>query len=188
MASIPIVLDLTELLLALGKELKGIPAAKAKARKEILKAVTDLSEAVSQALNVVSIRCGEIILSSNNLPEFRKKLVNSPSFLTQFRLAGVCSTLGNVRAELRTILNAKTFAIGLFSRNRLKNILDQIQKKERDLEEDFDSFFRDLSRRGTTIKKNEIPEIVEYLRECQSRFEEDVKTIRSAMRHVENTL
>jgi hypothetical protein len=188
MPSIPIVSEIAAALKFLPSALKEIPSSQAKARKEILDSVTNLAEAVNQALNVVSVRCGQIILNQNNLTEFRKQLVESPRFLDEFRLTGVCATLGVVRGELRTILNMKRLSLRLFYKKRLESLLAQIQNKERDLEEDFDMFFRDLSRRGSTLKKSEVPEIVQYLRDCQEQFEEDVQTIRSAMRAVENSL
>ncbi|HEX8560864.1 MAG TPA: hypothetical protein VF668_22410 [Pyrinomonadaceae bacterium] len=188
MPTIPIVSEIAEALKALPAALAEVPASQAKARKEVLESVTKLAEAVSQALNVVSVRCGEIILKKDDLKEFREALVRSPSFLNEFRLSGVCDALGNVRAELRTILNMKRFSIRLFYKKRLESLLEQIQYKERDLEEDFDKFFRELSWRAPTLKKTEIPEIIEYLRECRKEFEADAQFIRDAMRQIENTL
>lgn len=188
MASIPIVSELAEAIKILPSAIKELPASEAKARKEILDSVTNLAEAVSQALNVVSVRCGQIILTQDNLTKFKQELVNSPGFLDEFRLKGVCAALGNVRAELRTIMNMKTLSLRLFYKKRLENLLAQIQYKERDLEEDFDTFFRDLSRRAPTLKQRDVPEIVQYLRDCQQEFEQDVQTIRKAMREVENIL
>jgi len=188
MASIPIVSEIAEAIKFLPNALKEIPAEQTKARKEILEAVTDVAEAVSQALNIVSVRCGQIILNQDNLPEFRKQLVDSPLFLNEFRLGGVCHKLGNVRAELRTILNMKRLSLRLFYKKRLESLLKQIQHKERDLEEDFDIFFRELSMRAITLKQSEVPEIVQYLKDCRQEFEQDVQTIRSAMRTIENTL
>ena len=99
-------------------------------------------------------------------------MVNAPMLLNEFRLSGVCSGLGKVRAELRTLLSMQTFSVRLFHKKQLESLLAQIQDKERDLEEDFDRFFRDLSRRGATLTPNEVPEIVQYLRDCQTKFRE----------------
>jgi hypothetical protein len=187
-SSIPIVSDISEAIKALPSALAEIPASEAKARKEILDTVANLAEAVNQALNIVSVRCGQIILKRKNLAEFRQELVDAPIFLDEFRLKGVCAALGNVRAELRTILNMKTLSLRPFYKKRLEKLLDQIQYKERDLEEDFDTFFRDLNRRAPNLKKSEIPSIVQYLRDCQVEFEKDVQVIRGAMREIENIL
>ena len=188
MASIPIVTEIAEAIKFLPNALKELPAEQAKARKEILEAVTDIAEAVSQALNIVSVRCGQIIFHQDNLPEIRRQLLDSPPFLDEFRLKGVCHRLGNVRAELRTILNMKRLSLRLFYKKRLETLLEQIQYKERSLEEDFDIFFRELSLRATTLKQSEVSEIVQYLKDCRQEFEQDVQTIRSAMRTIEDTL
>lgn len=187
MATLPIVSDLLDMIKSVPAALKEIPAKQTDARAKLLDSVTTLGEAVSQALNVVSVRCGSMILAKDDLPEFRQQLVNSPMFLNEFRLSGVCAGLGKVRAELRTLLSMQTFSVGLFRKRQLDSLLAQIQNKERDLEEDFDSFFRDLSFRGATLDAEEVPEIVKYLRECQRRFEDDVKALRSALRKVEST-
>jgi len=188
MASIPIVSDLIDALKSLPAALKEIPAAQTEARSRLLDSVTTLGEAVSQALNVVSVRCGTIILKRENLGEFRQELVNSPSFLNEFRLSGVCAGLGKVRAELRTLLSMQTLAVRLFQKKQLEALLEQIQNKERDLEEDFDRFFRDLSWRGATLTEDEVPEVIQYLRDCRNKFEEDVSELRKALRKVEETV
>ena len=188
MSSIAIVGDLINAINGLPKALKEIPSNQRKARSDILDTVTSLSDAVSQALNVVSTRCGRLILKKNNLKEFKEGLVELPQLLNEFRLNEVCSTLGKVRAELRTILSSKRFSIRLFYRRKLESLLDEIQQKERDLEEDFDELFRDLSRRATRLRKKDVNEIVEFLRESQVEFEDDTKAIRSAMRDIESNI
>lgn len=188
MPSLQVVSLLADTIKMLPSALKEIPAKETKARKEILDSVTSLAEAISQALNIVSVRCGKIILNQSNLTKFREELVNSPHFLDEFRLNGVCATLGSVRAELRTILNMKTFSLRLFHKKQIEDLLAQIQDKERDLEEDFDTFFRNLSINAPTLKKGDVPKTVQYLRDCQQSFEEDVRTIRKAMREIENSL
>ncbi len=188
MASIPIVGELADALKALPKAVKELPASQAKARSEILDAVTSLAEAVAQALNVVNVRCGQIILNQNDLRKFKTLLVHSPEFLNDFRLHGVCAGLGKVRAELRTILSMKRLSIRLFYKKRLERLLEEIQHKERDLEEDFDRFFRDLSKRATRLKRQDVPDVVGYLRDCQNQFEDDAQILRKAMRVVEESL
>jgi len=188
MASIPIVGELADTLAALPKAVKELPANQAKARSEILDAVTSLAEAVAQALNVVTVRCGQIILNQTDLKEFKTLLLHSPQFLDDFRLHGVCAGLGKVRAELRTILSMKRLSIRLFYKKRLERLLEEIQDKERDLEEDFDKFFRDLSGRATKLRRKDVPEVVEYLRDCQNQFEDDAHVLRKAMRAVEESL
>lgn len=188
MATIQIVPELVEVIKALPTALKELSASQAKARSDILTSVTDLAEAVSQAFNVVSVRCGQIILKKDDLADFKKELVESPQFLDEFRLKGVCATLGKVRGELRTSMSMKRLSLRLFYKKKLENLLEQIQNKERDLEEDFDTFFRDLSRRGPNLKKGEMPEIIQYLRDFQAEFESDVQTIRQAMRSIESSL
>jgi len=188
MASIPIVSDLVDAMKALPAALGEVPEKQRKHREEILVAVTTLAEAVSQALNLVTTRCGKLILESDDLKALRKELVSAPNLLGDFRLGGVCTGLGKVRAELRTILSLKGFSLRLFQRKQLERLLDQIQHKERDLEEDFDVFLRELSKRGAALKIQEVPELITYLRDCQAQFEDDVRVIRQGMRSLENSL
>ncbi|OGB26651.1 MAG: hypothetical protein A3I66_03665 [Burkholderiales bacterium RIFCSPLOWO2_02_FULL_57_36] len=188
MASIPIVSDLVDTMTALPAALLEIPEKQRKHREEILIAVTTLAEAVSQALNVVTARCGRLILQSGDLKQLKNQLVEAPLLLDDFRLNGVCTGLGKVRAELRTVLSLKGFSIRLFQRKQLERLLEQIQYKERDLEEDFDVFLRELSNRAPTLTKAGIPELNSYLRDCQAQFEEDVRVIRKAMRTLESRI
>lgn len=188
MASIPIVSDLVDAMKALPIALREIPEKQRKHREEILVAVTMLAEAVSQALNVVTTRCGKLILKSKDLKALKQDLVSAPDLLADFRLNGVCTALGNVRAELRTILSLKGLSLRLFQRKQLERLLDQIQNKERDLEEDFDVFLRELSKKGATLKARDVSELVAYLRDSQEQFEDDVRMIRQGMRTLENSL
>ena len=64
MASIPIVSDLVDMLKSLPAALAEIPAKQVEARERLLDSVTTLGETVSQALNVVSVRCGSIVLQA----------------------------------------------------------------------------------------------------------------------------
>jgi hypothetical protein len=127
-----------------------------------------------------------MILEQNDLNMLKQGLVNTPMLLNDFRLHGVCSALGKVRAELYTVLSMKRLSIGLFQRKKLEKLLAEIQNKERDLEEDFDYVFRDLSCRAGTLKRTDVSELVRYLRNCQMEFEADVRTIREGMRQLEN--
>jgi hypothetical protein len=187
MVSIPIVSDLLDALTSLPAALAEIPAKQTEARERLLDSVTTLGEAVSQALNVVSVRCGSMVLKKDDLNAFRQEMVNAPILLNEFRLRGVCAGLGKVRAELRTLLSMQTLSVQVFHKKQLEGLLAQIQDKERDLEEDFDRFLRDLSRRGSTLEPKEIPDIVQYVRDCQTRFESDVTVIRQALRKVEHS-
>ena len=173
---------------ALPAALAEIPANQRAARTSIISAVTALSEAVSQALNIVTLRCGELILIKHDLRRFRSGLVASPSFLDGFRLHGVCDGLAAARADLRTVLSMRRLSLRLFTTSQLQSLLDEIQYKERDLEEDFDKFFRDVSRRGATLKREEVAEVVKYLGDCQREFEIDAATIRAATRQLENVV
>lgn len=188
MASIPIVSDLVDTMKALPAALAEIPEKQRKHREEVLVAVTTLAEAVSQALNVVTARCSRMILESGDIKTLKKELASSPLLLNDFRLNGVCTGLGKVRTELRTILSLKGLSLRLFQRKQLERLLEQIQYKERDLEEDFDVFLRELSNRAPKLTKSEVPGLVTYLRDCQGQFEDDVRVIRQAMRSLENSL
>lgn len=188
MPSIPIISELADILKLLPTAAKEIPAQHSKARADLIESVTTLAEAVSQALNVVASRCGRMALHKNDLDELKRLMVDSPQLLNDFRLNGVCTALSKVRADLRTILDMKTFSIRLFYKKRLEVLLEQVQNKERSLEEDFDVFFRDLSMRAASVTESEVPEIIQYLRDCQLQFEEDNRILRHAMRKVENSI
>jgi hypothetical protein len=86
-----------------------------------------------------------MILESGKLNDLKLALVEAPAFLDDFRLNGVCTGLGKVRAELRTVLSLKGLSIRLFQRKQLECLLEQILRTERDLEEQFDVFLRELS-------------------------------------------
>jgi len=188
MPTIPLVSELSDVLKGLPEAIKQVPAEQKSAREEIIQSLYDLSDAVSQALNVVSVRCGQIISARDDFPRFRTGLIELPQLLNEFHIAGVCAGLGRVRIELRTVLNIKGLSIKLFYRKRLETLLEYIQYKERDLEEDFQTFFRDLSSRASMMERHEIPELVQYLRDCQGSFEDDARMIRAALREVENKM
>ena len=139
-------------------------------------------------MNIVSTRCGRLILKKDNLKAFKTELVELPRLMEEFKLNEVCGTLGKVRAELRTVLSSKRISIRLFYKRKLEKLLNEIQWKERDLEEDFEELFRSLSMQATTLKKKDVTEVVNFLRESQSEFEDDAKAIRSAMRTVEDSI
>jgi hypothetical protein len=187
MASIPIVSDLVDTMKALPAALAEIPEKQRKHREEILVAVTTLAEAVSQALNVVTARCSKLILESGDLKVLKTGLASAPLLLNDFRLNGVCTGLGSVRAELRTVLSLKGLSIRLFQRKQLERLLEQIQYKERDLEEDFDVFLRELSKRAPGLNRAGVPDLVVYLKDCQAQFEEDVRIIRQGTRVLESS-
>jgi hypothetical protein len=188
MASIPIVTDLVDAMKALPAALAEIPEKQRKHREEILLAVTTLAEAVSQALNVVTARCSKLILESGDLKILKAELASAPLLLNDFRLNGVCTGLGKVRAELRTILSLKGLSIRLFQRKQLERLLEQIQYKERDLEEDFDVFLRELSKMAPSLNRANVPYLVAYLKDCQTQFEEDVRIIRQGARALDSAL
>jgi hypothetical protein len=188
MASIPIVSDLVDAMKVLPEALAEIPDKQKRHRDEIVEAVMMLAEAVSQALNIVTARCSKMILESDDLKTLKAEMAQAPMLLNDFRLNGVCTGLGKVRAELRTILSLKSLTLRLFHRKQLERLLEQIQYKERDLEEDFDRFLRDLSTQAPSLNAAKVPALRSYLKDCQRQFEADVQLIRKASRELEASI